>query len=225
MRGRFRLSLLGAVVFALLAPAQLRAATTIQPGDEVLTTVGGCTLGFAATGGGNTYFMTAAHCVEHVNDDVRLGDGTVFGDVAAIGNQNATATDWALLQVRAAYVPIVRGTVRGIAGTPSGYSTANGTALGDVLRFSGYGIPWFVDPLLRENRYGAIVSDDAESYVAIGMDTNGDSGGPIVHDATGDAYGLVSRLCIGPCTSEGPTVQGILNKAAAKGFSLSLKNG
>jgi hypothetical protein len=224
MRGMTRVLLGFAVFVAVLVPhPRLQAATTIQPGDEMISSVGGCTLGFAATGGTSTYFMTAAHCVERVGANIELGDGTVFGDVAVIGNADNTATDWALIKVRSAYVPVVRGTVRGLPGTPSGYTTAGETALGDTLRFSGYGIPWFLAAQTRENRYGVVVSDDAETYTAIGLDTNGDSGGPIIHEASGQAYGLVSRLCIGPCTSEGPTVQGIRAKAAAKGYSITLK--
>lgn len=189
----------------------------------MFTDVGGCTLGFAATGGGETYFMTAAHCVERVGDDVELEDGTVFADVAAIGDADDTARDWALLDVRNAFVPQVRGAVRGIPGTPTGSTTANETEAGDVLRFSGHGIPFFIDPITRENRYGVVVSDDGDMYTAVGMDSFGDSGGPIVHEASGKAYGLVSRLCLGVCTSEGPTIQGVLGKAAARGFALTLK--
>jgi hypothetical protein len=51
----------------------------------------------------------------------------------------------------------------------------------------------------------------------------GDSGGPLVHRRTGKALGIVSRLCIGACTEEGPTVQGILAKAASRGFTVTLK--
>ena len=218
-----RVLLVLCVCASMFVPTSVGAATTIQPGDEMISSVGGCTLGFAATGGGNTYFMTAAHCVGGIGANIELGDGTVFGDVAAKGNADGTATDWALIQVRAAYVSLVRGAVRGIPGAPSGYTTASQTATLDTLAFSGYGIPWFISDITRENRVGVIVSDDQNTYTAIGMDTNGDSGGPIVHSATNKAYGLVSRLCIGACTSEGPTVQGVLAKAAAQGFALSLK--
>jgi hypothetical protein len=37
--------------------------------------------------------------------------------------------------------------------------------------------------------------------------------------------GIVSRLCVGLCTEEGPTVQGILAKARARGFALALRTG
>ena len=38
------------------------------------------------------------------------------------------------------------------------------------------------------------------------------------------ALGIVSRLCgAGACSEEGPTVQGILAKAAAAGFPITLR--
>ena len=40
---------------------------------------------------------------------------------------------------------------------------------------------------------------------------------------TGRALGIVSRLCAGTCSEEGPTVQGILAKAASRGFSVTLR--
>ena len=53
----------------------------------------------------------------------------------------------------------------------------------------------------------------------------GDSGGPIVHRPTGRALGIVSRICTraNACTEEGPTVQGIIDKAASRGFDLTLE--
>jgi hypothetical protein len=44
-----------------------------------------------------------------------------------------------------------------------------------------------------------------------------------VHIGTGKALGIVSRLCAGACSEEGPTVQGILAKAASRGFSVTLR--
>jgi hypothetical protein len=37
------------------------------------------------------------------------------------------------------------------------------------------------------------------------------------------SLGIVSRLCIGLCEEEGPTVEGILAKAAAAGFSVTVR--
>jgi hypothetical protein len=68
-----------------------------------------------------------------------------------------------------------------------------------------------------------MVSQNKNHYTLIGSDTYGDSGGPIVLAKDGKAMGIVSSVCIGLCTSEGPTVQGILQQAAAKGFALTLR--
>ena len=219
-----RLFLTAAVLAAILVPAQADAAhgATIHPGDAMESSVGLCTLGFVAVGGGQTYFMTAAHCVDKVGEDIRLEDGPVFGDVAVIGDADATATDWALIDVRAAYDADVRLAVRGHPSFPSGVATPSETALGDVIRYSGHGVPWYVSATTREERVGLLGYHDAQIWDSNGPDTWGDSGGPVMHDASRQAIGLVSRLCIGPCTSEGPTVQGILSKAASKGFAVSL---
>src|SRR5688500_12953024 len=203
---------------AVLVPRSAEAATTIQPGDAMHTSVGWCTLGFVARDAVDTYLMTAAHCVERVGSNVELEDGTVFGDAVVLGNGNFRADDWALIRVRAAFVPRVRPAVRGIAETPRGTASPDETGLLDVLRISGHGDPFYLHPLLRENRYGVLTQHTASIYEAVAMDNFGDSGGPIVHEPTGQALGLVSRLCLGnPCTSEGPTVQGVIAKAAAKG--------
>lgn len=211
-----------AVLVGVCAPARLDAAGSIQAGDYMETKGIGCTLGFVADSIDTTYFMTAAHCVDKVGDNVKTIDGVVFGDVAVKGNADASAADWALVAVRPAFDDQVGAAVRGL-GVPTGVATPNETAVLDTLRVSGHGIPWFIDPTLRENRYGLVGYHDNELYDAIAMDTNGDSGGPIVHEETGQAFGLVSRLCIGLCTSEGPTIQGVLAKAAAKGFDITLR--
>ena len=214
------------VFAAALVPIRADAATTIQPGDRMWSTVGGCTLGFVVKGGGETYFMTNAHCVDRVGEDIELGTGKVFADVATFGDLRNLASDWALLKVRSAFVPQVRPTVRGIAGTPRGIATPGETDVADLLRISGHGEPFYVHPLLRENRYGLLRYHDSSIYDAVAMDNFGDSGGPIVHEPTGQALGLVSQLCLGnPCTSEGPTVQGVLERAAAKGFVVTLALG
>ncbi len=234
-------ALAGAMVVASLAVAvPTNAGTPVHPGDFMESNVGGCTLGFVFNGtgskAGNVYFATAAHCVDHVGEDIKLSSGTIIGDVAAIGNADAEATDWALIQVRSQYEGDVRGAVRGHPTIPMGYTNPSETAQFDLIRFSGYGMGFDLLALTRESRVGLMGSDSGETYDLIGLDISGDSGGPIIHDRTGKALGLVSRGCVtallpvpGPCgggvaTSVGPTVQGILAKAAAKGFTVSLRN-
>jgi hypothetical protein len=211
--------------FAVSAPAH--AVGPIHPGDFMGTSVGGCTLGFVYDGtgdrSGDVFFGTAAHCVEKIGDDIRLADGTVFADVAIIGNEATSATDWALLRVRSTYEGAVNGSVRGHPNYPTGYTTPAQTNLLDLMQLSGYGQGFDFLALTREARIGLMGNDDTEAYDLIGLDTFGDSGGPIVHVPTGRAMGVVSRLCIGICTSEGPTVQGVIAKATSKGYAVRLR--
>jgi hypothetical protein len=64
--------------------------------------------------------------------------------------------------------------------------------------------------------------DNTELYDVSGPIHWGDSGGPLVHIRTGKALGIVSRPCAGLCSEEGPTVQGILAKAASRSFPVTL---
>ncbi|MEX2458879.1 MAG: hypothetical protein WD770_07835 [Actinomycetota bacterium] len=219
-----------AVLVALLALATLgpaapaHAATDpIQPGDYVGSSIGGCTLNFVFVGGGRTYFGTAAHCVKRVGETVRTLANEPFGRVAMIGNPNVTAQDYAFIEVLPAYLYRVSARVLGNGTAPKGVTLASQTRAVDQVRFSGYGVGFDLLKVTREQRVGAIVSDNASEYALIGLDTWGDSGGPIVHTRTKGAYAVVSRLCIGACTSEGPTVQGMLAKATARGLHLTLR--
>ena len=208
-------------------PASGQAGDPLQPGDYVATDVGSCTLSFVYDGlgayAGRVYLGTAAHCVERVGELVRDEDGAAFGQVALIGDADVTAQDYAFIEVLPDHVGRVFAGVKGWPQYPTGYTRSSETQFGDVIRMSGYGLGYDLLPLTREQRVGIVMSDDASEYVVTGLDTWGDSGGPFVHEATGKAYGIVSRLCIGLCTSEGPTVEGILAKAAARGFTVQLR--
>ena len=216
-----------AAAIATLAVAAAPAAaqsTAIQPGAYHETDVGACTLNFVYDGGGVTYMGTAAHCVNGVGEDVRLESGEVFGDVAMIGNEDSTATDWALIQVRPEFLGRVTPAMKGNTSYPrGGYTTAAETALGDTVQLSGYGIGFNLTGPTRERRIGVITSDDARVHRVLATLIFGDSGGPLVHVPTGKAYGIVSRLCIGLCEEEGPTVQGIIDQAAARGLALRVR--
>ena len=106
---------------------------------------------------------------------------------------------------------------------PKGYTTPAETLLGDQIQLSGYGLGYDTTTTTQEQRKAVMGSDDAETYDVTGPIHWGDSGGPLVHIATGKALGIVSRLCAGSCSEEGPTVQGILAKAASRGFSVTLR--
>jgi Trypsin-like peptidase domain len=219
---KLRVLLLSAVVACAL-PASASAAVTLQPGAYHETDAGSCTLNFAYTGGGGTLLGTAAHCVERVGQRVRDIDGVEFGSVAFIGDADVTAWDFAFIQVDAEDVGRVSPAVKGHPTFPRGFTTPAETLTGDAIQLSGYGLGYGTTQATQEQRQAIMGFDDASEYDVNGPIHWGDSGGPLVHRRTGKALGIVSRLCVGPCTEEGPTVQGILAKAASRGFSVTLR--
>jgi hypothetical protein len=208
---------------AAVLPSAASAAVTLQPGAYHETDVGSCTLNFVYTGGGKTYLGTAAHCVSSIGQQVRDIDGTVFGKVAFIGDQNTTAWDFAFIEVDPEDLGRVSPAVKGWPAFPKGATTPAETLLGDSIQLSGYGLGYDTTPATQEQRRAVMGSDDASTYSVSGPIHWGDSGGPLVHIGTGKALGIVSRLCAGTCSEEGPTVQGIVAKAASRGFAVSLR--
>lgn len=212
---------------AVPAPSAGAAGEPIQPGVEIATSVGGCTLNFIYDGtgslAGKVYGGTAAHCVSAVGQAVQLGTGETFGHVALIGDEDSTTADYAFIEVLPSHHSRVNPAMKGHPSYPTGVTTAADTAVGDLVQLSGYGLGFGLTQPTQEERVGTITFDDAEEHEVIAPLIFGDSGGPLVHIATGKAYGIVSRLCIGLCEEEGPTVEGLLAKAAARGFTVELR--
>ncbi len=206
-----------------LAPATAQAATTLQPGAYHETDAGSCTLNFVYTGGSSTYLGTAAHCVEKVGQRVRDIEGVEFGSVAWMGDADVTEWDFAFIKVDAEDVGRVSAAVKGWPAYPKGSTVPADTLTGDSIQLSGYGLGYGTTRPTQEQRTAIHAFDDTEMYAVSGPIHWGDSGGPLVHRRTGKALGIVSRLCIGTCTEEGPTVQGILAKAASRGFPVTLR--
>jgi hypothetical protein len=206
-----------------LAPASAQAATTLQPGAYHETDAGSCTLNFAYTGGSTTYLGTAAHCVASVGQRVRDIEGVEFGSVAFIGDADQTAWDFAFIRVDAEDLARVSPAVKGWPAYPTGSTVPADTLTGDSIQLSGYGLGYGTTKSTQEQRTALHAFDDTEIYGVNGPIHWGDSGGPLVHKRTGKALGIVSRLCVGACTEEGPTLQGILAKAAASGFAVTLR--
>ena len=223
MKLRLHLTLTTALTAAALAPSAASAATTLQPGAYHETDAGSCTLNFAYSGNGKTYLGTAAHCVASVGQRVRDIDGTEFGSVAFVGDANTTTWDFAFIEVDAEDVGRVSPAVKGHPSYPKGATSAADTLSGDSIQLSGYGLGYGTTPATQENRKALMGFDDAELYTVAGPIHWGDSGGPLVHVGTGKALGIVSRLCAGACSEEGPTVQGLLAKAASRGFAVTLR--
>ncbi len=216
-------SLLGAIAALALLPAAASAAVTLQPGAYHETDAGSCTLNFAYSGGGTTYLGTAAHCVERIGQRVRDIEGTEFGSVAFIGDADQTVWDFAFIEVDTEDLARVSPAVKGWPAYPKGSTVPADTLTGDTIQISGYGLGYDTNTFTQERRQAIFSADDPEWYAVNGPIHWGDSGGPLVHVKTGKALGIVSRLCVGPCTEEGPTVQGILAKAASRGYSVTLK--
>jgi hypothetical protein len=216
--------LVAALAVALAVPGTAQAAGTLQPGAYHETDAGSCTLNFAYTGpSGETLLGTAAHCVAQVGQGVRDIDGEQFGTVAYIGDADVTERDFAFIRVEPEDVGRVSAAVKGHPAFPKGSTVPTDTLTGDTIQLSGYGLGYGTTPTTQEKRTAVMGFDDTELYTVSGPIHWGDSGGPLVHVRTGKALGIVSRLCAGACSEEGPTVQGILAKAAAAGFPVTLR--
>ncbi|MDQ1710854.1 MAG: hypothetical protein QOE45_304 [Frankiaceae bacterium] len=225
MRARLALvaALVGGVLPLLPAPAHA-AGGVMQPGDVISTSTGGCTLNFLFDGiganAGKVYFATAAHCVSSIGQDVFNGANQAFGDVAYIGNAASTGTDFAFIQVRAGFA--VSPAVKGWPQYPTGSTVSTQTTAGDQIQQSGYGTSFSFTKPTQEQRKGVLVSDTATVWRFAGAMDFGDSGGPLVHIPTGKALGIESRVCIGACTDEGPTIEGVLGQTATP-FPVALR--
>lgn len=199
----------------------------LQPGDYMVAGSSACTTNFVYDGtnslAGKVYIGTAAHCVANVGQDVSESNGTVWGDVALIGDANAAAPDYAFIEVRAAHVSRVRSWVKGYPAWPTGVTDFNETLIGDQVQISGHGLGFQFHPVTQEKRQAVLTRDTASIHDVAGPIDFGDSGGPLVHIKTGKALGIVSRACIGACSETGPTVQGILALAASRGFTVALR--
>lgn len=203
------------------------AAGTIQPGAYMESGGAACTLNFVYDGtgskAGKVYVGTAAHCVSNVGADVAIQSGEVFGDVAYLGDDGNTAKDFALIEVRTAFLSRVSAAVKGYPQYPTGVATPADTGTGDLIQNSGYGLGFDVTAATREKRQSVLTFQNTEYFEVIGALMFGDSGGPFVHIETGRALGIESRVCIGACTDEGASVQGIIAKATAAGFPIVLR--
>jgi pyruvate/2-oxoglutarate dehydrogenase complex dihydrolipoamide acyltransferase (E2) component len=218
-----------ALALMLAAAAPAAAAGPIQPGAEARSEAGGCTFNFVFDGAGlnagRTYIGLAAHCVEKVGEALSDSDGDEVGKVAFIGNADAADTDYAFIEVTGANLERVDPALKGHPEYPKGYTLPDETAAGDLVQMSGYGAGFGLTQPTQEMRQVVLQGDDDAIYWLSGPSVNGDSGGPFVHVKTGKALGVVSRYGFETASTDvGPTVQGILAKAAKAGFPVTLRS-
>lgn len=211
----------------ILAPAA-GAQSKIQPGAELRTKAGQCTLNFVYDGigvnAGRVFIGTAAHCGDKVGDRAMDGGGDPFGSFAFLGNADETTHDYAFIEVDQQHLSRVDPAVKGHPEYPTGFTTPDETAVGDLIQMSGYGLGFGETQPTQEQRQTILQSDDEELFTLSGPSVNGDSGGPFVHVDTGKALGLVSQYGFSrAATDVGPTIQGVLAKAARAGFPVQLR--
>lgn len=221
-----RFATMGALVAcaaAFAGTSRASAAGTLQPGAVSATDTGRCTLNFVyADSLGSRYFGSAAHCVSAPGQQVRDKDGALIGTVALTGNPDVTAEDWSFIKIDPSAMNRVSAQMKGNPKYPTGVTTASQTRLGDVLQLSGFGTGFDLLALTQERRVGLLISDDTSVYRTVAPLIFGDSGGPLVQTRSGKALGIVSRLCLGICTEEGATVEGILAKPQVRARGMRL---
>jgi len=220
LRSRFIIAtmVVGAI---LVGPANSRAADTlIQPGAEVNSSVGQCTLNYVFRSGSTLFVGTAGHCSEKVGDVMSDENGIRIGVV--VFRIFSGDDDFTLIQIDQARYGEVNPAVRHWGG-PTGSTVSTETNTGDVLLLSGYGLGFSVTDLTR-SRPGILAADSATSYVSEVPAIFGDSGGPVIEESTGKALGLVSGIgvTIPPSTLLGPTIEGTLKTLAAHGWGVQL---
>jgi hypothetical protein len=240
-----RKSLMVAAAAALAAPIAADAGVAeaqeavIQPGVSITMDGSFCTLNWIYDGtgpnAGRVFAGTAGHCVSAVGQDVSLATGTLgdatvtFGDVAYIDGN----LDYAFIEVRPEYLGAVNPAMKGHPSFPSGVSTTQTAAEGDVVQYSGQGVGFHLSPVTQEGRIGVLNLNDGTQHYAIGVVTPGDSGGPVGDITDGNkALGIVNTVGVGAdgdaltvalVGEGGVSLEGMLSDAAAGGFPVQLR--
>ena len=230
---------------SLLAPATAvaRSQIPVQPGMVVeVPGVATCTGGFVFDGvgrlAGRVYLGLAAHCTEsEIGAPVTDSAGERFGSVAFSGwPYESFADDFAFVQIdRSAYARVDPSMV-GHPTLPSAAVAVGAAATGDQVQLSGWGTLTDASPVTREQRVTVLKDYTADFWSGWGVMSPGDSGGPVAHLPSGGALGSVSNLCapapvntsegfgqVAGCLGYGPSMAGILRRAAAAGFPVRVR--
>ncbi|HVE63801.1 MAG TPA: hypothetical protein VNB94_08380 [Mycobacteriales bacterium] len=215
----------------------------VQPGSRVKTVgVATCTAGFVFDGVGRLarrhYLALAAHCVEgEVGAVVTDAVGNRFGTVAfTMWPYTTFADDFAFVLLDRASYPRISPAMAGHPSMPTGVAAVGTTAPGDRVQVSGWGTLTTANATTREQRVSVLKDHDADFWSSWTVVSPGDSGGPVAHVPTGAALGSVSNLCVplpvnhsggfervAGCAGYGPSVVGMIRRAAAKGFTVRVR--
>lgn len=222
-----RRSILIALAMCTLAPpANVAAAPRtlpIQPGAQVATPRGTCTLNFVfREANGTTYIGTAGHCGREGQVARTLHPNREIGPIVFSEERPAPGIDFALIRIDPARYGEVEPAMR-LFGGPVGLTNPRRTEPGDLLAISGYGVGAGSFEATR-HRFGSLLGDDENQYLANMAAVPGDSGGPVLHFRTGEALGVISRfnLDVPASTDIGPTVQRILERLRSDRPTISL---
>lgn len=233
--GRVRLpaAVLAAAVLVLAGTPSQAQTTAIQPGASIVNEGGGqCTLNWVYDGtgahAGSVFVGTAAHCVDRVGEVITLQTGTFgtpllqIGEVAFISR----TLDYSLIRVFEQNLSLVDPAMKGHPSIPTGVSTTETANLGDLIQLSGNGVGFHATTLSQEERVGVLHFNDGREWSALGPVTPGDSGGPAGNITDSNrALGIVTVLCVGiTCSGAGGvSLEGLLQDAAAAGFTVTLR--
>lgn len=221
MRSRgFIAPLLALATFAPVSSAHA-ADMPIQPGAPASSPVGGCTMNFVFHDQNDVkYIAIAAHCIDVGQRATASGIGE-FG--TAVYERFNGDDDFALIKIDPSRYASVNPAMRNWGG-PTGYTSYTETTVGDRLLYHGYGIGVGSNAVTR-SRAGALSADNIRAYNSVGLATFGDSGGPVLHAATGKALGLANNIVGGPTSLvNGSTIERLVDKASEEaGLVLTLE--
>ena len=212
----------------------------VQPGMLVHVGDEQCTGGFLFDGAGRRagrlYMSLAAHCVEdRIGAVVTDEQDRPFGRaVVAHWPYAGFADDWALIEVDRSAWPRVDPAMAGHPSIPTGVGTPATVAPGHRAQLSGWGTFNDHTTALREQRPGVVTGIDEDLWRIVGVVSPGDSGGAAADLDNGLALGSVSNYCVPApvntsagyrpeCTVYGPTTIGIIARATAAGFPITLR--
>lgn len=192
---------------------------TVRPGAQLDP---GCTVGLLFEGDGTQYASTAGHCVELIGKTPRLrGASEPFGEVVAWRYAGEAVEDWALIRIydNVSATP----SVRHWAG-PTPPTALTDVDRDDVVCHYGWGQGYERTEATR-HRCGRMAYTqryrNVTGYKFRGRSETGDSGSPVIHYATGQPIGLLTRGKP-PYDAGGIDVCSLLDRFAAHGYDLTV---